>query len=231
LDSNGFFEYYSGGNGMAVNISHIQTVMHGRYLVETPKGDGPSPLLVGFHGYGERAEDQMARMLGIPGSDRWVLCSIQGLHAFYNRYNEAGASWMTGLDRELRIKENITYIDSVIKELQHSLPVASTIVFTGFSQGTAMACRAALLGEYEPSGVMLSGGDIPPEFDSLNRCKKMLMGRGSKDRFYPYSRWRRDIERLKKSGLAHQTCEFDAGHIWHMEFAKAAGSFLSEIRP
>ena len=215
---------------MIVKIQTLQTLIHGRYLVNSPQGTGLFPLLVGFHGYGELAEQQMERLEGIPGSNQWLLCSIQGLHAFYNRYNEPGASWMTGMDRDMRIRENISYIDSVMEQLVHTFPVSETIVYTGFSQGTAMACRVAMLGKYEPSGVMLLGGDIPPEFDSLNRCQKILMGRGRRDRFYPYSRWRRDIERLKRSGLEHQICEFDAGHIWHLEFAKTAGSFISEIR-
>ena len=35
---------------------------HGRYLIDPPASDGPAPLLVGFHGYGEGAEAQLERM-------------------------------------------------------------------------------------------------------------------------------------------------------------------------
>jgi len=40
----------------------IAVETHGRYLVEVPAGGGPWPLLVGFHGYAEAAEDQLARL-------------------------------------------------------------------------------------------------------------------------------------------------------------------------
>ena len=63
----------------------IAATTRGRYLIEAPASRRPAPLLVGFHGYGEGAGTQLERMRRIPGADRWLLASIEGLHRFYQR--------------------------------------------------------------------------------------------------------------------------------------------------
>jgi len=109
---------------------------HGRYLVEPATAASPAPLLVGFHGYGEGAEVQLERMRRIPGADRWLLVSIQGLHRFYQRRaNEVVASWMTRQDRDLAIGDNVTYVEAVIDAVSHDHPNPPRLVLAGFSQG------------------------------------------------------------------------------------------------
>jgi len=63
----------------------IATAIHGRYVTVPPAAGGPAPVLVGFHGYAENAEIQLERLRAIPGSERWLMVSIQGLHRFYQR--------------------------------------------------------------------------------------------------------------------------------------------------
>ena len=71
----------------------IAATVHGTYLVQAPAeaGAGPAPLVVGFHGYGERAADHLAALRRIPGADRWLLCAIQALHPFYKKTGEVVA--------------------------------------------------------------------------------------------------------------------------------------------
>ena len=48
----------------------------------------------------EDAAAHLARLRSIPGSDRWIIVSIQGLHRFYRgRSSDVVASWMTRQDR------------------------------------------------------------------------------------------------------------------------------------
>ena len=123
-------------------IAHtIATPMHGRYLV-LPGAASDAPMLLGFHGYGETAEDEFRRLQTIPRIDHWAVVSIQGLHQFYRRStNEVVASWMTRQNRELAIADNIVYVQNVVNALSQDSP--GTLVLTGFSQGVAMAFRAA----------------------------------------------------------------------------------------
>src|SRR5438045_533852 len=110
---------------------------HGRYLVEP----GPAErLLVGFHGYGETAEASLEQMTKIPGAAEWTIIAVQALNRFYaGRSGNVAASWMTSQDREFAIADNVDYVRSVVA----ALPPPSRLVFLGFSQGVAMAYRAA----------------------------------------------------------------------------------------
>jgi hypothetical protein len=72
-------------------------------------------LVVGFHGYGQSAEDMLSELERIPGNERWTLLSVQALHRFYSRGHErVVASWMTSQDRELAIADNLAYVDRVV---------------------------------------------------------------------------------------------------------------------
>src|SRR4029077_10113123 len=114
------------------------------YLVEPPASPGPAPVLVGFHGYAEGAETQLARLRAIPGAERWLIVSIQGMHRFYQRRtNEVIASWMTRQDRVAAIADNLTYVAGVMNAVTREWPDATRLVFAGFSQGVAMTFRAA----------------------------------------------------------------------------------------
>src|SRR6476646_9254105 len=102
-------------------------------------------------------------MRAIPGAERWLLVAVQGLHRFYQRRtNEVVASWMTRQDRELAIADNLTYVADVVDEVAKEWPGATRLVFAGFSQGVAMAFRAACDSRRTVNGVMAVGGDVPP---------------------------------------------------------------------
>ena len=68
-----------------------------------------------------------------------------GVDPLYNsKTGEVVASWMTKLDRVEAIADNTRYAGAVLEKVRAELGVAPPIVFVGFSQGTAMAYRAAL---------------------------------------------------------------------------------------
>src|ERR1700730_4275341 len=114
----------------AVTARTIAATTHGRDLVSRAATDGPGPLLVGFHGYAEAADAQLARLRAIPGADRWVIASVQALHRFYRgRTDEVVAGWMTRQDRDLAIADNIAYVSAVVDALADEFPVNRTLVF------------------------------------------------------------------------------------------------------
>ena len=118
----------------------IPTTTHGKVLVRA--AEHPSAVVVGFHGYMESATIQMDRLLTLPGSERWTLISVQGLHRFYKgRSQDVVAGWMTRQDREHMIADNIEYADRAIEA---AAPVDVPLFTAGFSQGVAMAFRAGV---------------------------------------------------------------------------------------
>jgi predicted esterase len=212
----------------AVAEQTVQTQTHGRYLVSSGSAHN-APLLVGFHGYGETAEEDFSRLRAIPGSDKWTLVSIQGLHQFYRRRtSEIVASWMTRQNRELAIVDNLAYVSSVFRNIAGPWNGDRTLVLTGFSQGAAMAFRTAANGDVPVAGVMVCGGDVPPELDAkaLSRIPAVLIGRGMRDDWYTAQKLAADEERLRAAKIHVETVVLDAGHEWTMDYANACAHFL-----
>jgi predicted esterase len=209
----------------------IATTTHGRYLVSLPAANGPAPLLVGFHGYAEGADAQLERMRGIPGADAWRLVAIQGLHRFYQRrVGDVVASWMTRQDRELAIADNIAYVNAVIDAVTLEWPDPPAIVYAGFSQGVAMAFRAAAASPRPVAGVIAVGSDVPPELQatSLARIPAALICRGARDAMYATTKFDSDIGRLRAAGAAVTPLSFDGGHEWSEPVLHAAAAFLRD---
>jgi predicted esterase len=199
---------------MTMNIKHIQTTVHGRVALEARDS---ASLLVGFHGYAETAEIHLSELQRIPGADQWSLAAVQALHPFYSKGGTViGASWMTSLDRELAIADNLNYVRRVLAEL----PSADTLVFLGFSQGAAMAARAAAT--IEADGLILLGGDIPPDVRGCN-LPPLLLARGTRDEWYTEEKFREDLRFFEPA----RALAFDGGHEWTDEFRTAAGEFLA----
>ena len=208
----------------------IAALVHGRFLVEAPEAEG-CPLLVGFHGYGENAEKHLEELRRLPGSSRWALCAVQALHPFYNRSGDVIACWMTRLQREQAILDNVGYVASVVAELKRELPVSDQLVYLGFSQGAAMAYRAAAGAGHPCHGLIVLGGDVPPELEQrdLSRFPPVLLGRGTSEEWYDAAKMEHDVELLRRKGADVRPCVFDGGHEWTNEFRAAAGQFLEEV--
>ncbi len=216
----------------SVEEKWIAARTHGRYLVEGRDPGVAAPLLVGFHGYGEGAERLLGNLRRIPGSDDWVLCAVQALHRFYhNVTGDVIGSWMTSQGREHAIDDNIRYVASVVDQVQREHPSSGRLVLAGFSQGVAMAYRAAFGGGFPCHGLIVLGGDLPPELAAGEwpRVPPILLGRGTRDALYTEEMMNQDLERLRRLGAAVERCVFTGGHVWSREFLHAAGAFLRKI--
>jgi predicted esterase len=202
----------------------LEAAVHGRYLYEDR---GAERLLVGFHGYAETAEIHLAELEKIPGVERWSVASVQALHSFYTRSGSIVASWMTSLERDLAIADNIAYVRRVLA----SLSTPRTVVFAGFSQGATMAARAAAraVSDMGPAaGLIMLGGDIPPDVheDRGVVFPPVLLARGESDDWYTEEKFKKDLCYLKGKAQV-TTCVFAGGHEWTDTFRDAAGTFLA----
>ena len=200
-----------------MNVLAIETTTHGRVLHEA-RGD--ERLLVGFHGYAERAETHLAELHKIEGTADWSLAAIQSLNRFYTRAGEVVGNWMTSLDRELAIADNVVYIRRALA----ALPQPKTLVFIGFSQGASMAARAAAA--IRCDGLIILGGDIPPDVKaSAIRLPPVLLSRGVRDEWYTNEKFKDDLRFLEGRTSVTQLV-FDGGHEWTDAFREAASTFL-----
>lgn len=217
----------------AVEVDHVAAIVHGRRLVRRA-APGPAPLLVGFHGYGETADSILAALLEIPGVERWHVAAIQALHPFYVRSTgEVVASWMTRLDRELAIADNVAYVEAAMAALEARLEPSGPRVYAGFSQGTAMGYRAAAAMGAGCQGVVALAGDVPPELAGTAGWgrPRVLIGRGTEDAWYDRAKCAADESLLRGLGSAVEICVYDGGHAWTEAFRRRAGDFLAELHP
>jgi dienelactone hydrolase len=207
-------------------VRTLETAVHGRYLFEDR---GAERLLVGFHGYAETADTHLAELEKIPGIERWSVVSVQALHPFYTRSGSIVASWMTSLDRELAIEDNLGWVRRVLTDL----PAPRTLVLAGFSQGATMAARAAAyvrLAGGPAAGLILLGGDIPPEIheDPSAALPSTLLARGTTDDWYTDEKFKKDLSFLEARAQGGvRPLVFAGGHEWTDEFRTAAAQFLS----
>lgn len=204
---------------------------HGHYTLAVPRSAGPHPLLVGFHGYAELAELHLEELKRIPGAERWILCAVQGPHLFYKaRTGEVAASWMTRVNRELAIHDNVAYIDTVVSEIRAAHTTTDRLVFLGFSQGVAMAYRAAAFGRHPASALIAHGADVPPDVaaNGLETLPPILHARGLADPGYKQDTFDRDLHTLHTGGAQAQAFTFEGGHEWTDELRARIGRFLAE---
>lgn len=223
---------------------NIETPTHGRVLVKTTSGvvsgkrlpmSSPPVVIVGFHGYAQSAEQMMVTLQALPGSDAWSLVAVQALHRFYTRGDQnVVANWMTRQDREQAIADNMVYCDRVLDVLLENdigsrFPETTPdVVLLGFSQGVAMAYRAALLGRHRVAGIIAVGGDIPPDVKSVpvERWPRVFVAAGRTDHWFTPDKVAADEAFLQRHGVTHTLLRYDAGHVFTDEVRAAIAAFL-----
>ncbi len=215
-------------DGDQVEVHSVPTMTHGRVLVRPARAAAGRGVLVGFHGYGETAAIQMERLQTIPGAVSWTLVSVQALHRFYDRRTgQVIACWMTREDREDAIADNIGYVATALESVPHD--DAMPVVFAGFSQGVAMAYRAACRGPQRAAGIIAVGGDVPPELsqDPAVVFPPVLLVRGVSDEWYSAGKFEEDMAMLTARGADVTALTAACGHEWNAEVNDLAGRFLT----
>ncbi len=214
------------------DVDLIAARVHGRIYRRPSNGDRAKLLLIGFHGYGESAEDLMNELALIPGSNNWTLACVQGLHPFYNRRTGAVvASWMTRQDRLQAIEDNLGYVSTAVERLKAVEDPGIPTAYVGFSQGTAMAYRAAAGVSSSCHGVIALGGDVPPELAEadLKGFPPVLIGWGSKDPWYGEAELQKDLDLLSVQDVVCESARFSGGHEWTDQFRGEASRWLQTI--
>ena len=211
-------------------VHSVPTMTHGRVLVAEARAAAARGVIVGFHGYGESAATHLERLQAIPGAASWTLVSAQALHRFYDRRTrQVVACWMTHEDREDAIADNIGYVTAALEGVPHD--PSRPIVFAGFSQGVAMAYRAACRGPRRAAGIISVGGDVPPELlqEPDVAFPRVLMIRGRADEWYAQQKFADDTAALRARGVELESLLVEGGHEWHQPVIDAAARFIEDV--
>lgn len=194
-------------------LRHAPATVHGRYLVR-PASTGL--WLVGFHGQGQTAAAFYPALAASAPAD-WLVAAVQGLNRYYaGRSQDVVANWMTREDRELVIADNVAWVDGVLDRLAAEFGPPRVLVFAGFSQGVAMAYRAARLGRHACAAVVVVGGDVPPELarEPGAPWPRVLAMTGAADGWYGPDRLEADAAFLRGVRPDARIVVFAGGHEW-----------------
>lgn len=206
----------------------IEVRTHGRFLIDSH--DGAVATLVGCHGYQENAAIHLEILRRIVGSRRINLVSIQALNRFYTRSNHVVAGWMTSEDRELAIADNLAYVAAVLAEVTRDAALTRPLIYCGFSQGVAMAYRAAAFVPRPCDGVIALAGDLPPDVAPVAATlPPVLLGRGTEDEWYSVEKMAADVGTLRGAGVTVTEHVFAGGHVWDDTFIARASAFVDEV--
>ena len=212
-------------------LRHAPATVHGRYLVVPARTDAPVGWLVGFHGYAQSAAEFLPGLVrAVPAGD-WLVTAVQALHPFYTKGGGIVANWMTREDRELAIADNIGYTDAVCDALEREFGGPRHLVFAGFSQGVAMAYRAALQGRRRADALFTVGSDTPPELHHGGRQPWPLVVSltGARDEFYTEARLESDAAVVRAAGGDVRTHVFEGGHAWEEPVVDSLARLLTEV--
>lgn len=205
--------------GMRNEIVFNQT---GRYF--TAGNPTAKNLLVVLHGYGQLASYFLEKFSAL-NQENYFIVAPEGLHHFYvNGTNgRVGASWMTKEDRELDIKNYVTYLDAIFDKILATSNFEKKFLL-GFSQGGATAARYMILGQTKFENFLLWAAVFPPDMKEAiagNFCdSKNYFIVGDQDEFYKAD----EIKELSRNLISTQFpidfVKFEGNHTIHIETLK-----------
>ena len=185
-----------------------------------------------LHGYGMLSEYFVKKFDCIINETTLVIAP-EATNRFYlaNNYTRVGASWMTKLDREQEISDNILFLDKLFsiikKDIGHDNFKLNTL---GFSQGGPALVRWLMSNKLNTNSLILWGSDIPK--DSLvteNKSRwnsiKLKIVIGKNDEYINEEKKQEFVGVVKSYGLKYDLIEYEGSHkIIEEELKKIANS-------
>ena len=185
-----------------------------------------------LHGYGMLSEYFVKKFECITNETTLVIAP-EATNRFYLRdnYTRVGASWMTKLDKEQEISDNILFLDKLFsiikKDIGHDNFKLNTL---GFSQGGPALVRWLMSNKLNTNSLILWGSDIPK--DSLvteNKSRwnsiKLKIVIGKNDEYINEEKKQEFVEIVKSYGLKYELIEYEGSHkIVEEELKKIANS-------
>jgi phospholipase/carboxylesterase len=188
---------------------HVLPVGSAEAVLAVPPGaEGPSPLLVFFHGAGGTA-DHSLRLVGPAAAERGVVALAT---------SSVAATWdliAGGLGRDVAV------VDAALAETSCRVAV-SRIAVGGFSDGASYALSLGLAnGDLFGAVLAFSPGFAAPP--GRHGRPRVWIAHGTQDRVLPVARCGRRVSRdLSQAGYDVTYDEFDGGHVVTPELVTSA---------
>ena len=201
-------------------LHHLPTTRTARYATLGDPASAREAWVV-LHGYGQLAEYFIRSFRALDDGERLIVAP-EALSRFYldamREHNRVGASWMTKADREREIDDYVRYLDALYDRLvADGLSADAPVHVLGFSQGTATACRWAVLGTARADRLTLWAGGAPHDLDldahrTLLQRLDLTLVIGTQDEYISADRVADEEARLDAHRIPHRTVRFDGTH-------------------
>lgn len=147
---------------METSEHHIKFEKSGRYFTYG-NPETAQHLLIALHGYGQLAAYFIRKFHALDPDKYFVVCP-EGLHRFYQKgtAGRVGASWMTKEDRLTDIADYISFLDTLMTDL-NAFNRFEKKTLLGFSQGGATASRWMAYGAHSFDQFFLWAAVFPPD--------------------------------------------------------------------
>ena len=180
-------------------------------------------IWVVLHGYGQLAQFFIKKFQSLSDQNIFVIAP-EGLSRFYlsdlteqgRKDNKVGATWMTRENREMDIRNYITYLDSIFQKESGAFPDLPVTIL-GFSQGSATATRWAIQGKIKFEKLILWAGLFPPDMDftaghKILQSKKTILVVGNKDPYLNAERMKEFDQLAGQLGIVPEKILFEGKH-------------------
>ena len=193
---------------------HIETKKTARVIVNGKLDESTKEIVIVLHGYAQLADYFIKKFDRIKTNERTIIAP-EGLSRFYwqGMNGRVVASWMTKVDRENEIKDQIQYLNQVYKLLTEKVPNAKVTIL-GFSQGTATVSRWIGNTKLKINRIILWAGGISEDVLHIQNIKSQLFEIiiGDKDEYISNVSIDEMREKYDESNINYNLTTFKGGH-------------------
>lgn len=202
---------------------HIAVTRTARYYVIGEESPDIEDVWFVCHGYGQLASDFIREFEGIATPTR-LIAAPEGLNRYYlstapefhGPESKVGATWMTREDRDVEIRDYVSYLDELYALIMDQIGIARVTVL-GFSQGGATANRWVTRGSSRVDRLIMWGSTLPADAD-LNdaaeffRHVDLTLVHGLRDQYANQGMIESYLKTLVSHSIPHNVVTFDGGH-------------------
>lgn len=207
------------------------------HTIYEPRGDGPHPAILAFHGWGANGLDLLGLAPYIAQGKFLVICPQGPLEVPIGAIN--GYGWFpisTGKPPE------VEEVDKVVEQAEYFVDAAlkrysidrRKLVLLGFSQGGVLAYRLALRSPERFAALVGLSTWFPPQLseratnlEALEQLPTMVQ-HGRADDMIEISRARHSIEELRKLNVPLVYKEYNCGHEITADGIQDLSKFLTD---
>jgi len=184
------------------------------YVGETAQT--PAPLLIGLHGYAQRADEFLEVLSPLAGT-RFVPVAPQGYNQISRiRSGEVVFSWMSSFEKADGVERNNLFLNGMIDRLvEEGIAGENKAILLGFSQGSSVAYRFAYSQPERVAGIVSVCADLPPDMKadlSPMAGIPVLIAYSPEDRIVGKEHPHAALDALQSAGIKVETYVFAGDH-------------------